>query len=100
MPEQEKDERKSDCHESFCIHSGVLQLVFGMSGRMRRNGVVASGIERMATQNAPRSHINPFQGAIFFDGLIGVSGTTRVEPASRAQQWRDENLINPDKSEK
>jgi hypothetical protein len=50
------------------------------------NGIVAPGIEWIASQHTPASHKRTFDGTVLIDSLIAIMRTSGIEPARILRQ--------------
>jgi hypothetical protein len=61
------------------------------------DGIIAPGIEWIASQHAPARHQRAFEGAVFVDRLVSVMRTGWIEPAGVLwQAARNGGLIQAD----
>lgn len=54
---------------------------------------MAAGMKRMALAKTDNRHGTALDDAMFPDGLLGIAGTGRVEPATRADKRADQVCI-------
>src|SRR5690349_509365 len=61
------------------------------------DGIVAPGVERITSEDAPGSHQRSLECAIFIDCLVSVVRTGWIEPAGVFRHpFRQGGLIEPD----
>src|SRR5580704_9672098 len=77
--------------------SGIKNLAAGM--RFRRDRVIATFRERVATQQARQCHPAPAQRAMPFDGFHRILRTRRNVSARRRKQRRNRPLVSPEQPE-
>src|SRR5512147_2573784 len=61
-----------------------------------RHGVVASGVERMAPEDAPRDQPERAEEAVSLERFLGVRRTGRGEAAASRQDGSDGEAVAPD----